>query len=63
VVLGTDYSDIVFYCSYHLKEVITNSLPVGLRGSTTADEVFQHIKAQLLVIKSVFKLKMAEDNF
>jgi len=64
MVPGTDYSDIGFYCSYHVQQATTNSLPVGLRSSTTADKAFQHLKAQLVITKSVFKLKkMVGDNF
>jgi len=36
---------------------------VGLCTSTTADKAFQHLKAQLVIAKSVFKLKMVGDNF
>jgi len=36
---------------------------VGLRSSTTADKAFQHVKAELVITKSVFKLKMVGDNF
>ena len=61
MVPGTDYSDIGFYCSYHVQQATTNSLPVGLRSSTTADKAFQHLKA-LVITKSVFKLKMVGDN-
>jgi len=61
MVPGTDYSDIGFYCSYRLSQATTNSLPVGVRSSTTADKAFQHWKAQLVITKSVFKLKMVRD--
>jgi len=30
---------------------------------TTADKACQHLKAQLVTTKSVFKFKMVEDNF
>jgi len=64
MVPGTDYSDIGFYCSYRcLLQAATNSLPMGLRGATSADKAFQHWKAQLLITKSVFKSKMVGDNF
>jgi len=33
---------------------------VGLCSSTTADKAFQHLKAQLLITKSIFKLKWWE---
>ena len=36
---------------------------MGLRSSTTSDEAFQHLKPQLVITNSVFKLKMAGDNF
>ena len=43
MVPGTDYSDIGFYCSYRcLLQAATNSLPMGLRGATSADKAFQH---------------------
>jgi len=45
------------------QQATTNSLPVGLRSSTTADKAFQHLKAQLVITKSVFKLKMVGDTF
>jgi len=62
VVARTGYSDIGFYCSYFLQQATTNSLPVGLSSSTTDDKAFQHCKAQLLISKSVFKLKMVGYN-
>jgi len=36
---------------------------MDLRSSTTADKAFQHLKAHLVITKSVFKLKMVEVNF
>jgi len=63
MVPGADHSDIGFYCSYRLKQATTNSLPVGLRSSTTADRAFQHLKAQVVITKYVFKLKMVGDSF
>jgi len=35
---------------------------MGLCSSTTADKAFQHLEAQLVITKSVFKLKMVGDN-
>jgi len=55
------WQDFIVVTAYN--RLPTNSLPVGLRGSTTADNAFQHWKAQLLITKSVFKLKMVGDNF
>jgi len=45
------------------QQATTNSLPVGLRSSTTAGKAFQHLKAQLVITKSAFNLKMVGDNF
>jgi len=36
---------------------------MGLRSSTTADKAFQHLKAQLVITKYVFKLKLVGVNF
>jgi len=36
---------------------------MGLRSSTTTDEVFQHLKVPPVITKSVFKLKMVGVNF
>jgi len=61
---GTDYSDIGYnreVTTY--QQATTNSLPMGLRSSTTTDKAFQHVKAQLVTKKSVFKLKMVGVNF
>jgi len=46
-----------------LIQATTNSLPIGLRSSTTADKAFQHLKAPPVITKSVFKLKMVRVNF
>ena len=67
MVPDTGYSDIGFYSSYRLQYnrlPLTHSLwSVGLRSSTTADKAFQHVKAELVITKSVFKFKMVGDNF
>jgi len=36
---------------------------MGLGSSTTTDKAFQHLKALLVIKKSVFKLKMVGVNF
>jgi len=36
---------------------------MGLRSSATTDNAFQHLKAQLVISKSVFKLKTVGVNF
>jgi len=36
---------------------------MGLRSSTTTDKAFQHLNAQPVIAKSVFKLQMMGINF
>jgi len=42
---------LTFDCSCRLSTGYHNSLPVGLRSSTTADKAFQYLKAQLVSTK------------
>jgi len=61
MVPGTDYSDKGFFCSYRLAT--TNSLHMGLRSSTTADQAFQHLKAQPVISNLFSSYKCWELTF